>query len=53
MAKIGVGVRQAWPGKGNAVSTKMELALRWRVLRDWRRNGGGGKSDRVPDSIPF
>jgi hypothetical protein len=45
MARIGVGARQPWPKKGNVVNMKMELARRWKVQRDWRRNGSGGKSD--------
>jgi hypothetical protein len=53
MAGTGAGARRPWLGGRIAASTKLELAQRRRVLRNLRRNGGGGRSDRVLDPIPF
>jgi hypothetical protein len=53
MARTSAGVRQPWQGKRFAVSAKMELARKQRAQKDWRRNGGGGTNDCVPNPIPF
>jgi hypothetical protein len=47
MAGTGACARRPWPGKRITASMKMDLAEMQRVQREWRRNGGRGRSDRV------